>query len=40
MDTAITMGNVIWFFLIAGGVVIFLGIIVAILSAIGRGYSM
>ena len=40
MDTAITMGDVLWFFLMAGGLVIFLGIIGAILSAIGRGYSM
>jgi hypothetical protein len=40
MDTAITLGNVLWFFLMAGGVVIVLGVCVAILSAIGRGYSM
>jgi hypothetical protein len=40
MDTAITLGNVLWFFLMAGGLVIFLGILFAILAAIGRGYSM
>lgn len=40
MNTAITFGHLFWFILIAGGIIGALAVIVAILSAIGRGYSM
>lgn len=40
MDHAITIGDVVKFVLVAGGIVGVLAILVAIMAAIGRGYSM